>query len=52
MRLRSELSEGIITEADQRMAGIGNVLAHLVRVVLVRYLTQKNCGQVVDNEYL
>lgn len=49
MRLRSELSEGIITEADQRIAEIANALAHPVRVALVRYLTQKNCGQGVDN---
>ena len=49
MRLRSEISEGIVSEADRRMAEIGNALAHPVRVALVRYLNQKNCGQGVDN---
>ena len=49
MRVRSEISKGIVNDTDLRIAEIGNALAHPVRVALVRYLNQKNCGQGVDN---
>jgi ArsR family transcriptional regulator len=35
---------------DTTIATIANSLAHPVRVALVRYLLNKNCGKGVDNE--
>ena len=49
MRLRADISEQMINESDQRMAEIGNALAHPVRVALVRYLHHRNCGQGTGN---
>jgi ArsR family transcriptional regulator, arsenate/arsenite/antimonite-responsive transcriptional repressor len=47
MRIRKETE---LNKADNKIAGIANSLAHPVRVALVRYLLNKNCGKGVDNE--
>ena len=39
-----------IKSNDRRIAMLANSLAHPVRVALVRYLLNKNCGKGVDNE--
>lgn len=49
MRVRSEIGQDNVSSADQRMAELGNALAHPLRVALVRYLHLKNCGQGVEN---
>lgn len=49
MRLRSDISSKYITETDQKMAEIANALAHPLRVALVRYLGEKDCGEGLDN---
>lgn len=46
MRIRKETT---INKDDTRIATIANSLAHPVRVALVRYLLNKNCGRGVDN---
>ena len=46
MRIRKETT---VNKDDTRIATIANSLAHPVRVALVRYLMNKNCGKGVDN---
>jgi ArsR family transcriptional regulator len=46
MRIRKEAGLG---KNDITIAELANSLAHPVRVALVRYLLQKNCGKGVDN---
>ena len=49
MRVRKETFESEITEEDQNLSKIANALAHPLRVALVRYLKEKNCGRGVKN---
>ncbi|MDC8004695.1 metalloregulator ArsR/SmtB family transcription factor [Aureisphaera galaxeae] len=49
MRIRAEISSKYINETDHKMASIANAMAHPLRVALVRYLREKNCGSGVDN---
>ena len=49
MRIRTTISSDYITAKDQEMAKVANALAHPVRVALVRYLSEKNNGEGVDN---
>ncbi|HYF30779.1 MAG TPA: metalloregulator ArsR/SmtB family transcription factor [Chitinophagaceae bacterium] len=46
MRIRKNAN---IRKDDRRVATLANSLAHPVRVALVRYLLEKNCGKGVDN---
>ena len=46
MRVRKESA---INQKDRQVATLANSLAHPVRVALVRYLMNKNCGKGVDN---
>ena len=46
MRLRKQAG---INQKDHQVASLANSLAHPVRVALVRYLLNKNCGRGVDN---
>lgn len=46
MRIRKDSD---INKSDRRIAAVANSLAHPVRVALVRYLLNKNCGKGVDN---
>ena len=46
MRIRKESD---ISSNDTKIASLANSLAHPVRVALVRYLLNKNCGKGVDN---
>jgi ArsR family transcriptional regulator, arsenate/arsenite/antimonite-responsive transcriptional repressor len=46
MRVRKE---SVINQKDRQVATLANSLAHPVRVALVRYLLNKNCGKGVDN---
>lgn len=46
MRIRKEAD---IKKKDRSVAMLANSLAHPVRVALVRYLLNKNCGKGVDN---
>ena len=47
MRLRKNVT---LDKKDRMIATLANSLAHPVRVGLVRYLLEKNCGKGVDNE--
>ena len=47
MRIRKDKD---IRINDRKIAMLANSLAHPVRVALVRYLLNKNCGKGVDNE--
>ncbi|MFK7813469.1 MAG: ArsR/SmtB family transcription factor [Maribacter sp.] len=49
MRIRTEISSDYIKEKDYEVAKIANALAHPLRVALVRYLSDKNNGEGVDN---
>jgi len=49
MRIRTENFGDQITEEDQKLSKIANALAHPLRVALVRYLKEKNCGKGVSN---
>ncbi len=49
MRIRTEISSSYINDRDHKMAELANALAHPLRVALVRYLSEKNSGQGVDN---
>lgn len=49
MRIRTEISSSYINDRDHKMAELANALAHPLRVALVRYLSEKNAGQGVDN---
>jgi len=49
MRIRTEISSKYINEMDNEIAKVANALAHPLRVALVRYLSEKNNGQGVDN---
>lgn len=49
MRIRTEISSEYINEKDYELAKIANALSHPVRVALVRYLSDKNNGNGVDN---
>lgn len=49
MRIRTEISSSYITDKDYEIAKIANALAHPLRVALVRYLSEKNGGEGVDN---
>jgi ArsR family transcriptional regulator len=46
MRVRKDSA---INQKDRQVATLANSLAHPVRVALVRYLMNKNCGKGVDN---
>ena len=47
MRIRKEAG---LSDGDTTIATIANSLSHPLRVALVRYLLDKNCGKGVDNE--
>jgi len=47
MRVRKDSG---LDNKDKEAANLANSLAHPVRVALVRYLLNKNCGKGVDNE--
>ncbi len=49
MRIRKTGFESEITEEDQQISKVANALAHPLRVALVRYLKEKNCGEGVEN---
>ena len=49
MRIRTTVSGNNISQRDRKMAELSNALAHPLRVALVRYLGDKNCGVGVDN---
>ena len=49
MRIRKDGSDNEITEQDQNISQVANALAHPLRVALVRYLKEKNCGNGVEN---
>ena len=49
MRIRTEISSSYINEKDYKVAELANALAHPLRVALVRYLSEKNYGEGVDN---
>ena len=50
MRIRKTInSSNRIQTKDEYIAKIANSLAHPVRLALVRYLLNKNCGKGIDN---
>lgn len=49
MRIRKDGLESELTEQDQKISQVANALAHPLRVALVRYLKEKNCGNGVEN---
>ncbi len=49
MRIRSDISSPYINGMDHKMAEIANALAHPLRVALVRYLSEKDDGDGLDN---
>ncbi len=49
MRIRKDYFDSEITEEDQNISKVANALAHPLRVALVRYLMEKNCGNGVEN---
>ena len=49
MRIRKDGFTNEISEQDQDISKVANALAHPLRVALVRYLKDKNCGNGVEN---
>lgn len=47
MRVRKNIEQ---ESGDESIAKLANSLGHPLRVALVRYLLNKNCGKGVDNE--
>lgn len=47
MRIRTETNA--VGEQEKRISEIANALAHPVRIALINYLRNKNCGKGVDN---
>lgn len=49
MRIRTEILSDYINDKDFEIAKVANALSHPLRVALVRYLSEKNNGQGVNN---
>ena len=49
MRIRAEISNPYIIETDHKMAELANALSHPLRVALVRYLSEKDKGNGLNN---
>lgn len=49
MRIRNEVVSPYIVDEDHKMAELANALSHPLRVALVRYLSEKDEGEGLDN---
>ena len=49
MRIRTEVVSSYISDMDHKMAELANALSHPLRVALVRYLSEMDSGEGLDN---